>query len=266
MMAMSDIMQLVDPVPGGQHGIWRMTAHRNLCLGPPDGKHISGGATLASAVAALEAETGRPLILASAQFLSSPAAGDQFDIEIRAMKAGRSISQAQVAVVVAGQAVAHVTAALGVRDEIGPFTWDIAPAVPTPGDCPSVPFVRRDDGDLHSHLDMRLALDPRVSSNGRACFWVKTDATSAIPAALLALIADYLPEAIHMNIGQRAGAVSLDNIVRIVGREATPWLLCDIQLSAVSAGLFHGRMAIFTQAGALLATAGQSGVVRLMPE
>jgi acyl-CoA thioesterase II len=263
-MTMADINALIDPFPSGQHGKWHMTAHRNLCLGPPEGKHLSGGAALASAVAALEAETGRPLIQASAQFLSSPAAGDRFDIEIRTMKAGRSIIQAQIAIVVAGNDAANITAALGARDEIGLFAWEIAPSVPSPEACPPFPFVRKDDGDLHSHLDMRLALDPRSSPTGRACFWIKTDAAAVIPATLLALIADYLPEAIHMNIGQRAGAVSLDNVIRIVRYMATPWLLCDIQLSAISSGLFHGRIAIFAEDGTLLATGGQSGVVRLL--
>jgi acyl-CoA thioesterase len=44
---------------------------------------------------------------------------------------------------------------------------------------------------------------------------------------------------------------------------ATPWLLCDTQLTAIADGLFHGRMALFAQDGALLALAEQSGVVRL---
>jgi acyl-CoA thioesterase len=261
---LADVAALIDPAPTGQEPLWRMTAHRHLCLGPPGHKHISGGATLASVISALEAETGRPLIQASAQFLSSAKAGGSFEIAIRAVESGRSISQALAAIVVAGDDVAHVTAALGEREEIGPFSWEVAPALPKPDDCPSIPFVRLDDGDLHSHLDMRLALDPRGNPTGRACFWVRTGMTTPISSALLALVADYLPEAIHMNINQRAGAVSLDNVIRIVRREATDWLLCDIQLSGVSSGMFHGRIAIFGNDGTLLATGGQSGVVQIL--
>jgi acyl-CoA thioesterase II len=263
---MSDIIKLIAPVSSAQDGVWHMNAHRHLCLGPPTGKHLSGGTTLASVVAALEAQTGRPLIQASAQFLSSPAAGDDFSIEVRALNAGRSITSALVTIVVAGKDTAHIAATLGARTEIGPFTWEVAPDVQPPESCLPIPFVRKDDGDLHSHLDMRLALDPRTEPAGRACFWIKTDSDDIIPAAILTLIADYLPEAIHMNIGQRAGAVSLDNVIRIIGRAATPWLLCDIQLSAVSAGLFHGRIAIFAEDGTLLATGGQSGVIKLLQE
>jgi acyl-CoA thioesterase II len=265
-MPMSDIIKLIAPVSSAQDGVWHMNAHRHLCLGPPAGKHLSGGAAMASVVAASEAQTRRPLIQASAQFLSSPAADDDFSIEFRALNAGRSITQALVAIVVAGKDAAHITATLGVRSEIGSFAWEAAPDVPPPESCPPIPFVRKDDGDLHSHLDMRLAVYPGIEPAGGACFWIKTDSDDIVPAAMLTLIADYLPEAIHMNIGQRAGAVSLDNVIRIIGRAATPWLLCDIQLSAVSAGLFHGRIAIFAEDGALLATGGQSGVVKLLLE
>jgi acyl-CoA thioesterase II len=263
-MSLADIVSLIDPKPTDQADIWCMTAHRHLCLGPPGRKHISGGAALASVVTVLEAATERPLIQASVQFLSSAQADQIFTIEIRAMKAGRSISQALAAIVVDGQDVAYVTAALGARDEIGPFAWEVAPAVPPPEACAPIPFVRNDPGDLHSHLDMRLALDPVINPMGRACFWIRTGMTEPVPSAILALVADYLPEAIHMNIGQRAGAVSLDNVIRLVRREATDWLLCDIQLGAVSAGLFHGRIAVFTQDGQLLATGGQSGAVMLL--
>lgn len=263
-MSLADIMALIDPSPTRQDGIWRMTAHRHLCLGPPARKHISGGATLASVVAALEAQTKRPLIHASAQFLSSAAVDQPFDIAITAMKAGRSITQALVTIVVDEQDVAYVTAALGAREEVGPSAWEVAPDVPPPEACPPIPFVRKDAGDLHSHLDMRLALDPRTDPEGRTCFWVKSDIAGPTPAALLGLIADYLPEAIHMNIGQRAGAVSLDNVIRIARRAASDWLLCDVQLSAVIAGLFHGRIAIFARDRTLLATGGQSGAVLVL--
>jgi acyl-CoA thioesterase II len=265
-MAITDIMALIDPAKTGTDGLWQMIAHRHLCLGPRGQKHISGGAALASAVMVLEKAAGRPLIQASAQFLSSPAAGERFDLEISAMKAGRSITTASLTIRVSGQDAASITATLGAREETGTFVWEDAPQVPSPEACPPIPFVNKDEGDLHSHLDMRLALDPRITPTGRACFWIKTDSSSMIPSHLCALVADYLPEAIHMNIGRRAGAVSLDNSVRIIRRVATPWLLCDIQLSAITNGLFHGRIAIFAEDGSLLATGGQSGVVRLLPD
>ncbi len=263
---MSEIMGLVRPLKQDQAGHWRMTAHRALCLGPPNAKHISGGSTLAAAVAALEDETQRPLIQANAQFLASAAVGEEFEIVIRSQQSGRAISQVMASVVTKGRDLAFVTATLGERPEIGPFLWREPPNVPPPGDCPPIPFVRLDEGDLHSHLNMRLALDPRANPAGRACFWVKSDERALASAAQLCLIADYLPESIHMNIARKAGAVSLDNNIRMVQRMATPWLLCDIQLDAIRVGMFHGRMVIFSEHGAPLAMASQSGVVRLLDD
>lgn len=263
-MSAAHIMTLINPATTGIEGRWRMTAHRNLCLGPPEGKHLSGGSALASVVALLEDETQRALIQASAQFLSSPPADSVFEIALSRHKKGRSISQASAVIIVDGKEAAIITASLGSRLSVGDFAWSVAPAVPPPEVCQPVPFVRIDDGDLHSQLDIRLAGDPRANPQGRAQFWIGYDGDDLVPAAFLAMIADYLPEAIHMNIGRRAGAVSLDNVIRIISRAVTPWLLCDIRLDAISSGLFHGRMRICAQDGSLLATASQSGVVRLL--
>ncbi len=263
-MSAAYIMTLINPAPTGIERRWRMTAHRNLCLGPPEGKHLSGGSALASVVALLEHETERPLIQASAQFLASPTTNSLFEIILTRLQSGRSLSQAAASIMIEGKEAAIITASLGSRPSFGEFIWAVAPAVPPPETCPPVPFVRMDEGDLHSQLDIRLAGDPRVNPNGRAQFWIGYDGEGLVPAPFLTMIADYLPEAIHMNIGRRAGAVSPDNVIRIVARAATPWLLCDIRLDAISNGLFHGRMAIYAQDGALLASANQSGVVRLL--
>jgi acyl-CoA thioesterase II len=240
-----------------------MQAHRHLCLGPSSGKHLSGGSSIASVVRVLEAVTKRSLINANAQFFGSPKVDQTFEIAILKQIAGKSITQALGCVRVGDRDLVLVTASLGKRDDAGCFVWEQAPVVPTPEQCPRVPFVRQEEGDLHTHLDMRLALDPRANPQGRAIFWVRTDSTDPVTSAFLCQIADYLPEAIHMNMGRPAGAVSLDNVVRMLGRATTPWLLCDIQLGAISDGLFHGRMAIFAQDGTALALASQSGVVRL---
>jgi acyl-CoA thioesterase II len=265
MSRFADIMALIAPKAGAATDTWTMTAHRNLCLGPSGAKHLSGGSALASAVSVLEAQTGMPLIQANAQFLSSPLAGQAFEIEACIAKAGRSIVQASARLVSDDQVMAHITATLGSRDDLHPHVWVSAPSVPNPESCPPVPFVRIEDGDLHNRLDMRLALDPRGAPQGRACFWVRTDPDAPLAAPGLVLIADYLPEALHMNLGRPAGAVSLDNSIRIMNRVTTPWLLCDIHLSAIASGLFHGRMQMFSESGQLLAIGEQSGVVRWLP-
>jgi acyl-CoA thioesterase II len=256
------IRELIRPVQTSTSNIWEMVAHRHLCLGPSGAKHQSGGSTLASVITVMEAATQSPLIQASAQYFGSPRAGNLFQIELRKQTVGRSISQIIAVIIAEGQELAYVTASLGQRSESTDFTWEKCPDVPLPELCRRVPFVREDEGDLHSHLDIRLALDPRSDPKGKALFWVATETDLPVTSSFLAQIADYLPEAIHMNVGRAVGAISLDNVVRIISRPITPWLLCDIQLNGVVNGIFAGRMTVFSQSGEIIACASQSGVVR----
>lgn len=217
---------------------------------------------LALVVAALEKEVGRPLIQAHAQFLAAPMCGAEFEIRTDMLRSGKSITSAHCTVIADSGEAAYVSASLGQRDDLGTYAWTVKPQVPSASACSPVPFIRKDPGDLHSHLDIRLALDPRDDPKGQACFWVNTPSTPPLSAAFVTLIADYLPEAIHMNTGQRSGATSLDNTIRIVSLEQSEWLLCSIHLDAITSGLFHGHMAIFTEDGKLVALASQSGVVQ----
>lgn len=244
-----------------------MTVHRYLCVGAPDAKHMSGGACVAALLAALEAEHDRPVIQAAAQFIAAPSQGDTARITTRTLMRGRSVTQAQAVLDVDGPERVVVSASLGQRPDLGHHDWSAMPDVPGPEECGAIPFVREDSGDLHTHLDMRLATDfDTQDPRGQMAFWVKAPdaAEGGIPSAFLALAADYLPESIHFNIGRPAGATSLDNSLRIIARPATGWVLCVTQLDAIDAGLFHGRMALHAQDGQLIASASQSGVVRLI--
>lgn len=111
---------------------------------------------------------------------------------------------------------------------------------------------------------MRLISGPVDHEAGRMAFWVKAPTQQPLNAAFLAIAADYAPEAIHFALARKAGAVSFDNTLRIVQLAPTDWLRCETQLAAIHGGHFHARMYIFTRDGTLLATAAQSGVVRLL--
>jgi acyl-CoA thioesterase II len=240
----------------------QLIALRELCLGPPGAKHVSGGAQLAAIVKMLEAHCDRPLIEISVQFRGSPALGTEFDIAMPWLNNGRSITQAEAHILQDDRITASAHATLGTRPDLGEFQWVSAPYVPLPDPSPPMPFIRMDEGDLHSHLGFRIASDPATDRNGRLCFWVPWSSQEVVSSALLALIGDYLPEAVHFNIGRPAGAVSLDNKLRIIRRTETKWLLCEVQLSAVHAGLFHGQMLMYDEQQRLLAVASQSGIVR----
>lgn len=245
--------------------VHEISADRNLCIGPPKAKHMSGGACVAHILQCLEVDVGRPIIAANAQFLKAPSLGQTARIGVQVLHEGRSISQVRATMKVDDSEAVTVTAALGARPDIGSHRWTAAPVVSPPLECQRIPFVREDPGDLHTNLDMRMAADERDSLVGRFVSWIKAPNCDLVPASFLALVADYLPEAINLNIGRRAGATSLDNTIRIIAREHTDWLLCETNLDGIENGLFHGRMSIFSQDGVLMAHASQSGVVHLLP-
>lgn len=263
-MSAEETIRRVTPSRTSVSAPWRLHIDRRLCLGPPEGKHLSGGACVAAMLAALEAETGKPLIQANAQFLAAPPAGVTASIATELVLAGRNIVQARACLHGPNGEAASITCSLGARVESMVFGWRTPPNAPPPEACKRIPFVREDEDDLHTHLDMRIANDPHTDRHGRLVFWVKAPNDLApVASVLLALIADYVPEAIHFNIGRPAGAVSLDNSIRVIDRAPTEWLLCETRLAGLAHGLFHGEMSIFTREGALLALATQSGVVRV---
>lgn len=241
---------------------WSIRVDRRLCLGPPGAKHLSGGACSAILIDALEQATGKPLIQASAQFLNAPSVDDIITVRLEHHRPGRSIDMASASLMTAGAPQVRLSASFGTRRDIGDYQWKRDIEVASPEESTDIPFVRADPGDLHTVLEMRLAAEPR---DGRLLFWVRSpNQPITSPARFLALIADYLPEAIHFSIGRPAGAISLDNSIRVISNQLTEWILCVAQLEAIQRGIFHGRMTLVSQRSEILATASQSGVVTLL--
>ena len=55
----------------------------------------------------------------------------------------------------------------------------------------------------------------------------------------------------------------LDNSIRILRPVPTAWVLCDIQIHGVHDGFAHGQIHLWSETGVLMATGGQSAIVRL---
>lgn len=244
--------------PARAAGGFEIAADRALCLGPPEGKHMSGGSCVAAMLLALIEDTKRLPVSVSAHFFA-PRSGATANIRTEALKAGRTITLARADMRV-GEALSVTLSA-----SLAPlFPGAVEQAIPIPNTkpphvCQRIPFVREDAGDLHTHLDMRLI----IAGEGFMASWVKApEADDAGAFAFLAMIADYLPEALHLSLGRRVGAVSFDNQIRFVSPRLTEWVRCATTLDAVADGRFHGHMHIFDEAGRLLAVASQSGRVR----
>ena len=233
------------------------------------GNFMFGGCGLAACVAALEQTTGRPLVWATAQYLSYASPPSILDIDVIVAVAGRHITQARAVGHVCDREILTVNAALGRREFAVEEQWPTMPDVPPPERCPTLPWPAG-DGSIASRFDLRVARghagtrrDGTPSPDGRSALWVRVAEGLDISAGALAIVADWMPSGIGQALGRWAGGNSLDNTIRILRPVPTTWVLCDIHIHGVHDGFGHGRIHLWSDSGVLMATGGQSAIVRL---
>lgn len=251
---------------------WYLPLEDRLCVGPPGRNFMFGGVGLAAAVQALERTCARPLVWATAQYLSYARPPSIVDLDVWVPNAGRNTTQARVIAHVGDKEILTVNAALGSRPRAESAAWVKAPVVAPPEDCQPVQHWRGDESDLHGQIEMRLAKGfygfdhtaarRPASDDGRLILWMRAKDGHEIDASTLAIFADHVPSGIGNALGYSAGGNSLDNTIRIVNLTPTDWVLCDIGIHGIHAGFGHGAMRIFSRDGALMATASQSVIVR----
>jgi acyl-CoA thioesterase-2 len=249
---------------------WHMPLTEGVCVGPPGNMFMFGGIGLASAIGAMERTTGRPLIWATAQYLSYARPPSVVDLDVWEPASGKYNSQARVIGHVGDKEIFTVNAALGARPSELSQQWLQLPEAPPPEDCPEAAHWRNDEGGLHSRIEVRVAKGRygfdrpgHPEEDGRLMLWIRPRERFAIDAAMLAIMADHVPSGIGNALGQNAGGNSLDNTLRIRRIVPTEWVLCDIRILGVHGGFGHGAMYLFAQDGELMATASQSLIVRV---
>jgi acyl-CoA thioesterase II len=231
------------------------------------GGFLFGGAGLAAATAALEVATGRPLVWASAQYLSYARPPSVLDIEVDLAVTGRQISQARATGRVDDVEIFTVNAALGRRPFEAAGSWAVRPDVPGPDECPGRHLDPHHDDTIMSTIEMRLAEARQMDDldgtpgDGRSAVWARVPDLD-ISAVTLGVLGDWVPFGIGQALGARAGGNSLDNSLRVVDLAPTDWVLLDIRVSAVAHGFGHGLVHLWAEDGSLLATASQSAIVR----
>ncbi len=249
---------------------WYLPLTDAVCVGPAGNKFMFGGVGLAAAIGAMERTCGRPVIWATAQYLSYARPPSIVDFDVWVPVQGRHNSQARVIGHVGDKEILTVNAALGSRPTDISRQWLVAPQVPPPEACQVATHWRGEDDDLHAHLEMRIAqgrwgwseAGPPVD-DGRLIMWLKPKADLPIDASMLAIIADHVPSGIGNALGLSGGGNSLDNTIRFVRMVPTEWVLCEVRISGIHGGFGHGAMYMFAQSGELIATASQSMIVRV---
>jgi acyl-CoA thioesterase len=244
---------------------WRLPVKAALTT---SGGFLFGGAGLAASIEALQAATNRPLVWATAQYLSYALPPSIVDLEVTVAVLGRQTAQARAVGRVDAQEIFTVNAALGSRPLAVQGEWSIRPDVPSPAECPLVEELDHHDGTMMSQIEMRVVDAPDVDEldgeggPGRSLLWAKVKGLEC-GAGLLGVLGDWVPYGIGQALGGGSGGNSLDNTLRVVRLVPTEWILLDIRIHAVANGFGHGLVHLWAEDGTLLATASQSVIVRI---
>ena len=110
------------------------------------GGFLFGGCCLGAAISALEGATDRPIVWATAQYLSYARPPAVMDIDVIVPVTGKKITQARAIAHVGDTEILTVQAALGHREIPAEGTWPSPPDVPTPDECVARGFRREVDG------------------------------------------------------------------------------------------------------------------------
>jgi acyl-CoA thioesterase len=249
---------------------WYLPLDPSVCVGPPGSPFMFGGVGLASAVAAMERTCGRPLIWATAQYLSYARPPSVVDLDVWIPAQGKYNSQARVIGHVDDKEIFTVNAALGARPSDLSQQWIEKPDAPPPEDCEPTEHWRAAEVGVHSRIEVRLAKGRygrdrlgQPQSDGRTLLWIRPREDFAIDSSMLAIMADFVPSGLGAALGTHAGGNSLDNTLRIRHIVPTDWVLCDIRMLGMHGGFAHGAMYLYARDGELMATASQSLIVRV---
>lgn len=225
------------------------------------GGFLFGGCGLGAAISALEGSTGRPVVWATAQYLSFARPGRVMDIDVTVVVEGRATTQARAVGHVGGTEILTVNAALGQRSFPESGQWTSMPEVPPPDDCPRRESRWNVADSILSRLDQRWAIEEMHT--GRCAVWTRMPDLLAVSAPSLAVLGDYVPLGLGTTLEHELSVTSLDNTIRLVNVVETDWVLVDIRVDAVAHGFGHGTVHLWATDGTLMAVASQSALIRL---
>lgn len=228
---------------------------------------LFGGSALGAAIAAMEGTAGRPVVWATAQYLSFAKVDTVVDIDVTLAVHGRATTQARAVCHVGGTEIITVNAALGRREYPAEVQNGHPPAVQPPEDCP--PRERFSDADdaLDSRIEQRWALpvgadEPAELEPGRVGVWSRMPELLEPSAASFAVLGDFVPLGLSFTQNGRANSTSLDNTIRILQTEPSEWYLLDLWVDAIRDGFGHGTVHIWSPSGTLCAIGSQTCITR----
>jgi acyl-CoA thioesterase len=235
---------------------YEITVDPLLCAA---GGLIFGGWTMALITEAVQAWTGGRLRSLTTNFLAPIVVGDRLVLEPTVLRQGRRVRQLAVTARVQGKAVVTATAVIGGPAAPGPGVTP-PPDVPAPEECPQRSYRFRKPGSLIDVMDVRLA-SPEPDAVARPArsvlLWARLDADVS-DAGRLVVLSDHLPYLVVRALPAVRHATTVSASVRLAAGTATEWTLLEPVLLAVDAEFCIGMVRLWSETGALLATAEQT--------
>jgi acyl-CoA thioesterase-2 len=245
---------------------YRLPVTQSICTW---GGFLFGGSGLGAAITAMELATGRPIVWATAQYLSFAQPPSVMDIDVLVPSSGHWTSQARAVGHVGDTEILTVNGALGSRPDETSGTWAGLPDdLPSPDECEPLDHIHREGESVASQFDRRMIKGRRpdefdgTPGDGNTRLWVRLPEGLDMSGAALAVLGDYVPLGIRHALGVGAGGNSLDNTLRVARLVPTEWVFSDIYVHAVANGFAHGRVHLWAEDGTLLAIASQSTIIR----
>jgi acyl-CoA thioesterase len=228
---------------------------------------MQGGAMFAAIIIAMERVAARPLVWATAQYLSHVGPGATFDIDVDLEVHGHQMTQARATATTEGTMLTTVLGALGRRSFPAEGTWVAPPRVPSPADCDLVRDVRgaprNEVWELRRASGRSLQELTPTAGPGRTASWCRLPGGARqVSAGDLAIMGDFLMTHFADALGWPCTGNSLDNTVRVAGLSATEWVLLDAQVQFVGNGLGYGSAHLWSENGVLLGTSSQTLALR----
>jgi acyl-CoA thioesterase len=235
-----------------------------------DGR-LFGGTAIAVAIALAEVETARPALWTTVQFIAGDTTpGDRFHCTTEVLAEGRSAAQVRVTARVDGR---EIFCALGATAHRKPdrveATFESFPAVPAPE--AAAPFQLPIPEGLRTarpralrNIEMRSAPPSEGSSvpGAHLTLWARVPGRTATPA-VVAYLADMVPLSIARATQRAGGGSSIDNTMRFSGAVADEWVLLELDPHLASGGYGHGSVLVWSPAGELVASGGQTASLLL---
>jgi len=236
---------------------------------------LFGGVGLAAGILALEEASGRPVAWATGQYLATVEPPVTLDLDVELPAVGRSVTQGRVRGHLGDREIITVFGATGARREDLRGVWERPPEAARPDRCEPVVRVSEQES-IHHHTDVRMARGMfsftgtgRPSGDGSTTMWARMPAVRH-DAAALALLADYMASAVGNAFGRVVHCTSLDNTIRFATPVAASghdvddgWVLCENRIEFAGNGFANGTCLMWSETGALLATASQSMAIMI---